>query len=116
MPKKEEEKEKEKDISIPPPPPELREELALLDSMIRYLLQIRIDIIVLSEQYQKSIPNPITLEKLDIAHSALLFLFFMMRGTRNATESKNETGKTLEEMWTQNIAEVKKEKEKMGYA
>ena len=119
MPK--EEKDKEKNATFKPPP-ELREELALLDSMIRYLLQIRIDITVLSEQHQKGIPNLLTLEKLESAHSALLFLFFMMRGTRIATET--EKGKdvegVLEEMLQLKNAtdkdEKDKEKEKRGYA
>ena len=96
------------------PPPELREELALLDSMIRYLLQIRIDIIVLSEQHKKSIPNLLTIEKLELAHSALLFLFFAMRGTRIASDDQKEEGKILAGTLL-NVAE-EKEKGKRGYA
>lgn len=97
--------------------PELLEQLALLDSMIRYLLQIRIDITVLSEKHLKGIPNLLTLEKLESAHSALLFLFFMMRGTRIASEDQEVGKELLDILQSPNpIEEKSEEKEKKGYA
>ncbi|MCK4259643.1 MAG: hypothetical protein KAX49_11735 [Halanaerobiales bacterium] len=76
-------------------PCEVKEEIKYLDSMILYLEKIKEDISMLSEKYDKTIPNPILLEKLGMVHSSLFYVFLMMRATCEKSKQENAVNKNF---------------------